>query len=943
MMDGMSGNTTPIRTGGERDQAAASAAQAAVGRMEQLMGIGGTFATSEEFTAAQRQNDANDLKENDIKNEKEIEDLEKERMQLAVGLREAQERYEEKIRVITQRQERLRVEAEVKAVGELPPGLPSDASRVPLPMSPSSAMGQTLRDRRVNSPQQSPPVRPATQTHFNVATSENGQTNPHMMDLVQVLTARIESMSEEMNNMKYLMANAASAARAPSAPDAGRGYGDAGRGYGGQSMSGVGRPAPIDKKIADKPTKYSGNPLEFVEWQRIFKIFLESQDPRWVNILNVIEERSTTPLFTTEHFMQVAKDADIDEYLTEFQKLLYQYLDIYTKGDAKKIVAANAANKSFESWRYFADKGRSRRPEHVYHLRKAVHNPKAATKLADVEGSIATWEANREHFERVAAPDVVSEGDAVMILMHLCPKELKEHLEKEQKNMKSSIAGEYYNNVKMEIFEWVARVEGPTLPHGALAEISEVRGARYRDELKDDEDDDYEEVELSGQDTQDVQTLLAAMVRKTGLKVRPAKGGGKSFGKDGAQARVKKPMEEIQCHGCGEFGHFVRDCPHKADGGKGKGTDAGSGKGADKGKGKYGKSQWNPTKSWWMHQYPGPSKGQWGDWYPGKSKGKGQGGGQAIGPPRLTALQELQQAGNIFSFVECKPNADKSKAPPMKHKPHINIVNDKKHVSMKRVKKWKPLDFKYLMEDDAEDDDEVDEKNEDEKLEGDMRSVRSGPAPTASPEPLESGLMRCSPKRRPNSKEEICHKCQPHGAWQPMPQSAGKKVLNLFAKVSSIAGGLNEFARADTDKWEQIEAVVDSGATVPVLSPTMAKLYKVEPSEASLAGVEYEVANGERLANLGQKVMAVYTEEGTLRGMTAQVADVSKMLMSVRHLCKSGHAVVFDEDGSMIINKTTGEVNKIADDGVNYLMKLWAVPPDELADYMNPDFTGQHP
>jgi hypothetical protein len=161
--------------------------------------------------------------------------------------------------------------------------------------------------------------------------------------------------------------------------------------------------------------------------------------------------------------------------------------------------------------------------------------------------------------------------------------------------------------------------------------------------------------------------------------------------------------------------------------------------------------------------------------------------------------------------------------------------------------------------------------------------------------------------------------------------------------VSSIAGGLNEFARADTDKWEQIEAVVDSGATVPVLSPTMAKLYKVEPSEASLAGVEYEVANGERLANLGQKVMPVYTEEGTLRGMTAQVADVSKMLMSVRHLCKSGHAVVFDEDGSMIINKTTGEVNKIADDGVNYLMKLWAVPPDELADYMNPDFTGQHP
>ena len=87
--------------------------------------------------------------------------------------------------------------------------------------------------------------------------------------------------------------------------------------------------------------------------------------------------------------------------------------------------------------------------------------------------------------------------------------------------------------------------------------------------------------------------------------------------------------------------------------------------------------------------------------------------------------------------------------------------------------------------------------------------------------------------------------------------------------------------------------------------------------------------------------MAVVTEEGTLRGMEQQVADVTKRLESVRANVRAGHQVVFDDDGtgqgmgSYLINKTTGEINMIRDDGKDYVMRRWIVPPGMVQNVMN--------
>ena len=163
---------------------------------------------------------------------------------------------------------------------------------------------------------------------------------------------------------------------------------------------------------------------------------------------------------------------------------------------------------------------------------------------------------------------------------------------------------------------------------------------------------------------------------------------------------------------------------------------------------------------------------------------------------------------------------------------------------------------------------------------------------------------------------------KPTVAWPGLKVFAEKRPHSL----RPLAGG------GESD-WEYLEAIVDSGATVTVIPPHVGKEYEVVPGEASKAGVKYEVANGDEIPNLGEKLLPVVTAEGSWRGMLAQVADVSKALQSVRALVRSGHVVVFGDGDSgsehYVYNKLTGDTNLVKDDGVNYLMGLHIAPRTE--------------
>ena len=86
----------------------------------------------------------------------------------------------------------------------------------------------------------------------------------------------------------------------------------------------------------------------------------------------------------------------------------------------------------------------------------------------------------------------------------------------------------------------------------------------------------------------------------------------------------------------------------------------------------------------------------------------------------------------------------------------------------------------------------------------------------------------------------------------------------------------------------------------------------------------YEVANGQRIPNLGEKLfVGASHEEGRLCQIKAQVCDVSKPLMSVSRLVKAGHSVVFGPEAAYIQDGTTGERMSLQESGGMFTLKMW--------------------
>ena len=107
---------------------------------------------------------------------------------------------------------------------------------------------------------------------------------------------------------------------------------------------------------------------------------------------------------------------------------------------------------------------------------------------------------------------------------------------------------------------------------------------------------------------------------------------------------------------------------------------------------------------------------------------------------------------------------------------------------------------------------------------------------------------------------------------------AGRKCPSLSVrntvkkKEVQISGGLNMLfgiepegcnSLGKTEEWVRVEFAVDSGATETVMSETMLANVDTKEGAASQRGVLYEVANGVRIPNEGEKRFVAYTNEST--------------------------------------------------------------------------------
>jgi hypothetical protein len=148
-----------------------------------------------------------------------------------------------------------------------------------------------------------------------------------------------------------------------------------------------------------------------------------------------------------------------------------------------------------------------------------------------------------------------------------------------------------------------------------------------------------------------------------------------------------------------------------------------------------------------------------------------------------------------------------------------------------------------------------------------------------------------------------------------------KEKQELQSLQAVYPQGVNSVA--ENGEWEEIELAVDSGATETVVGEEMLHSIKTTEGESFKRGVEYEVANGVTIPNLGEKCFVAVAEEGQRRKMRAQVCAVNKALLSVSRMVQAGNRVVFEQSGSYVEDLHSGERMHMEEKGGMYMLKVW--------------------
>ena len=124
-----------------------------------------------------------------------------------------------------------------------------------------------------------------------------------------------------------------------------------------------------------------------------------------------------------------------------------------------------------------------------------------------------------------------------------------------------------------------------------------------------------------------------------------------------------------------------------------------------------------------------------------------------------------------------------------------------------------------------------------------------------------------------------------------------------------------------TSGLKLVVTVLDSGAEKTVAPPRMFP-GTVEVSAMQRAGGRYRTADGSRIPNLGQTKVPFSTAEGHQCTLLFQVARITRPLISVAQLSRSGRRCIFDHDGGYIEHRATGRKIQLERAGNTYALRM---------------------
>ena len=128
---------------------------------------------------------------------------------------------------------------------------------------------------------------------------------------------------------------------------------------------------------------------------------------------------------------------------------------------------------------------------------------------------------------------------------------------------------------------------------------------------------------------------------------------------------------------------------------------------------------------------------------------------------------------------------------------------------------------------------------------------------------------------------------------------------------------------------------IDSGAGESVMPKEMLPNEELVEGLAKKSGVRYVAANGSKMDNYGEKrVRFRQGEDEVLNSIVFQSTDVRKPLAAVSKIIDKNNKVVFDKDGSYILNKKTGRRIELLEERGTFVMEV---------EFLEPEFESEAP
>ena len=171
------------------------------------------------------------------------------------------------------------------------------------------------------------------------------------------------------------------------------------------------------------------------------------------------------------------------------------------------------------------------------------------------------------------------------------------------------------------------------------------------------------------------------------------------------------------------------------------------------------------------------------------------------------------------------------------------------------------------------------------------------------------GVPTTSPS---SSAEDVGGASSGDDACGPGEMGSARSLIEI--SMNSLNGLSDE-----TEEWEEVEFMVDSGAGTTVIGPEHVKAVQASDPDPD---ANYKLADGSIIHNQGRKTFAAFTEEWDLRSIKAAVTKVDTPLLSVSSCVLAGATVVFSPSGSYIDAPGCNRLPLMASKGV-YNLKMW--------------------